>query len=483
MAQKIVIDPVSRIEGHLKIEVEVDGGKVVSAHSSGMLFRGLELILQGRDPRDAQQYVLRICGVCPLIHGTGATLALDDAFDLTPPDNGRIIRNLMLGSNFIQSHILHFYHLAALDYVDPVRAGLNVAPFAPRYEGDYRLPDDINKAAVDQYVQALEMRRRAHEMLAIWGGRQPHIQTMVPGGSAARVDAEKVFETKSRLAELTAFIDNVYVPTVKAVATVYADYLDIGVGCKNFLSYGGFPQNSADPLGANGFFKRGISIQGKASAMTPQYITEEVKYSWYNDDTAGSQHPTESVITPYPHKPGAYSWLKAPRYEKQPMEVGPLARMVISKEPQTGALGEKAYSVMGRHFARAVECSMVAHAMDKWLGELVPGAPTCVPHVIPEESTGMGLAEGPRGALGHWIKIEKQKTAKYNAIVPSTWNFSPRDERGVMGPVEQALIGTPVKDPKNPIEVVRVVRAFDPCLACAIHLITPDQKVLAKFRV
>lgn len=480
MAMKVVVDPVTRIEGHLKMEVEIDGGKVVNAHSTGALFRGFELILQGRDPRDAQQIVQRICGVCPTGHAMAAALSLDDAFGITPPTNGRIIRNLILGANYIQSHILHFYHLAALDYVK----GPDVAPFVPRYEGDYRLPEALNKAAVDQYLQALEMRKKAQEMLAIFGGRMPHVQAIVPGGVTETVDAQKVMEFKSRLKELIGFIDNVYVPTVKAVAEAYKDWFSIGTGCKNMLAYGVFPlDDKKDPAGQNQFFKRGIYLDGQDGTLDPAKITEDVKYSWYNDDTAGSKHPTESVITPNPTKQGAYSWLKSPRYNGKVMEVGPLARMWVNKQKDVRALGDAAFSTMGRHFARAVECSLIAHAMEEWLMQLQPGAPVCTPHQVPEKAQGMGLTEAARGALGHWIKIEHHKTAKYNAVVPTTWNASPRDANNQPGPIEQAMIGTPVKDPKNPIEVVRIIRAFDPCIGCAVHLVTPDKKVLAIHRV
>ncbi|NLK52122.1 MAG: nickel-dependent hydrogenase large subunit [Syntrophomonadaceae bacterium] len=485
MAQKIIIDPVTRIEGHLKIEAEVDGGKVIEARSSGSLFRGIELILQGRDPRDAQHFVMRICGVCPISHATASAMALDSAFGLEVPDNGRIIRNLIYGANFIHSHLLHFYALAALDYVDVVRAGLAVPPFMPRYEvaGEYRLPDALNKAAAEQYVQALDMRKKAHEMLAIWGGRAPHPQAIVPGGVTEIVDAQKVIEYAYRLKELRSFVENVYVPTVQKVAELYSDYLEVGVGCKNMLAYGGFPQSAADPQGADGFFKRGAYIQGKDVVMSPNLITEEVKYSWYNDDTGGSKHPDESVITPNPQKPGAYSWLKAPRYDGHPMEVGPLARMWVGKNQAVRSLGDKAFSVMGRHFARAVECLELTKIMEQWLLQLQPGKPVCVPHIIPKEADGIGLTEGPRGALGHWIKIEKGLTSKYNAVVPTTWNAAPKDDKGQRGPIEEALVGTTVKDPKNPIELVRIVRAFDPCLGCAIHLMTPDKKVLSEYRI
>ena len=482
---KIVIDPITRIEGHLKLEVEVEGGVVVDAHSSGSLFRGIELILQGRDPRDAQQFVMRICGVCPLIHCTAAAFALDDALGVEVPDNGRIMRNLILGSNFIQSNILHFYHLSALDYVDVERAGLAVAPFVPRYEvpGEYRLPDALNSAAAGQYVEALAMRRKAHEMLALFGGRAPHPQAIVPGGVTEVLDAQKVIDFLYRLKELREFVENTYLPTVLAVADYYPDYLDIGRGVRNMLSYGGFPQTSKVPMGDDGFFVRGAYLKGSDIAVDPALITEEVKYSWYEDGTGGSTHPTESVVTPAPTKPDAYSWLKAPRYDGNPMEVGPLARMWVSKNPTILSLGEKAFSVIGRHLARALECLALANEMEQWALQLEPGKPTCNPHTIPDSSEGMGLAEGPRGSLGHWIKIEGKRIAKYNAVVPTTWNASPRDDKEQPGPIEQAIIGTSVQDPDNPIELVRIVRAFDPCLGCAIHLITPDRKLLAEHRV
>lgn len=472
---KVVVDPVTRIEGHLMIEVEVDEGKVVSAKSSGTLFRGLELILQGHDPRDAQEIVQRICGVCPLGHATAATFALDQAFGIEPPDNGRVIRNLLLGANYIQSDILHFYHLAALDYV---KAPDTILPLAPRYEGDYRLPEAVNTAAVNHYLQALEMRKKAHEMLAVFGGRMPGQRAIVPGGVTETVDAEKIINFKFRLLELIDFIDNIYVPDVLAVADVYKDWLDIGRGCRNLLAFGAFPLDGK----GNFFIKSGVSAGGVDDKFDADKITEEVKYSWYSDDTGGTRKPDESVIKPEPGKNGAYSWLKAPRYDGKAYEVGPLARMWINNDSTIRALGEQAYSVMGRHAARALEVQKVAHAMVDWVGRLKPGAPTCTPHKVPDKAVGVGLTDAVRGALGHWIKIEGGRVAKYNAVVPTTWNAGPRDENGQPGPIEQALIGTPVKDANNPIELVRIVRSFDPCIACAVHIITPGRDV-RKFRV
>lgn len=479
MAQKVIVDPVTRIEGHLKLEVEVEGGVVVDAKCSGTLFRGFELIMQGRDPRDAQQIMQRICGVCPTAHATSGTLALDDCFGIEPPPNGRIIRNLIYGSNYIQSHILHFFHLAALDYVK----GPDVPPFIPRYEGAdiYRLPEDVNAAGVNAYLEALKARRKAQEMLAIWGGKMPHQQAIVPGGVTEVPDAQKIFEFMSRLTELIDFIDNTYIPIVKAVAGAYPDWFDIGRGCMNALAYGSFPlEEGMDHIKKEKFFPAGVYVRGQFKDLEVDKIAEEVKYSWFKDDTGGVT-PDKAVVVPDAEKKDAYSWMKAPRYNGEPLEVGPMARLWVMKQKDVAALGEKAFSVMGRHFARAVETSMVAHAMKDWVLQLIPGDPVCAPHKIPDSAVGMGLSEAPRGALGHWHVIEHQRTKVLNAVVPTTWNASPRDGKGTPGPMEQAIIGAPLADPQNPVEIVRIVRAFDPCFGCAIHVMTPNKKQISQF--
>jgi hydrogenase large subunit len=405
-------------------------------------------------------------------------LALDNAFGIEPPPNGRIIRNLILGSNYVQSHILHFFHLAALDYVK----GPDVPPFIPRYEGDYRIPKDVNDQVVGTYLDALNMRRMAHEMAALWGGRMPHNQAIVPGGVTQVPDSQRMVDFKFRLATLIDFVDNKYIPTVKAVASIYPDYFNIGVGCKNMMSYGVFPQAEGalqDFVHQEKFFPSKVLLGGQLMDLQPELIGEDVKYSWYQDEI--DKDPTKAVVAVDTGKKDAYSWVKAPRYNGNVMEVGPLARLLIAQNQDVLALGDKAYSVLGRHYARAVECSLVAHAMDEWVMKLEVGQPVCTPHKVPVTAQGMGLTEAARGALGHWNKIEHGRTAVYNAIVPSTWNMSPKDDRGQMGPMEQALIGTPVKDPANPFEIVRVVRSFDPCLACAIHVTTPDKKVASQF--
>jgi hydrogenase large subunit len=465
--EKIIIDPVTRIEGHLKMTVEVEDGKIVDAWSSGTMWRGLEVILKGRDPRDAQHITQRICGVCPMAHGTASNLCLDDAFGVIVPDNGRIIRNLLLGANHLQSHILHFYHLAALDYV----VGPDVPPFVPRYKGDYRLPKKINDVFVAHYLQALEMRKKAHEMLAVFGGKMPPQITMLPGGVTVTPSVDKIASFLWRLREIEAFVNDVYVPDVLAVADVYSDYAKIGVGHGNLLSYGAFP---LDAQGKEKLFRPGLWTGKRILKLDTKKIAEEVKYSWYKDGTGG--HPYEESTQPEVEKSGAYSWLKAPRYDGKAYEVGPLARMWVNGDYQQGI------SVINRHAARALEAKKLAAEMQGWLLQLKPGQPSWAECSVPEKGEGMGLTEGARGALGHWIKISGKKIENYQAVVPTTWNGGPRDEKGVRGPIEEAMIGTPIADADNPLEVVRIIRSFDPCIACAVHLIKPNGE-MKKFMV
>ncbi len=466
--QKIVIDPVSRIEGHLGIEVEVDGGKVVDARSRATLFRGFEIILRGRDPRDAPHLAQRICGVCSADHALASASALDNAFGVTPPDNARIIRNLVVGANYLHSHILHFYHLAVLDYV----LGPDTAPFIPRYKADYRLPKDVSEACIAHYLEAFKIRMLPHEMRALFVGKAPHHVGFVAGGTTQKPTVDNIKGYLWRLRKVQDFINNVYVPDVMAVASAYGDYKNIGTGHKNLLAYGVF---DLDSTGKNKLFKRGRYTAGKMAELDVSKITEDVKYSWYEDKTSG-KGPVESATEPQPNKPDAYSWAKAPRYEGVPYEVGPLARMWINGDYQKGI------SVIDRHLARALEAQKIANTLEGWLMQLKLDGPVWTECAVPESADGCGLVEASRGALGHWIRIKNHKIENYQCIVPSTWNTSPRDDRAVRGPIEEALIGTPVADPDNPVEIVRVVRSFDPCLACAVHLIRPDGRI-KNFRI
>jgi hydrogenase large subunit len=513
---KITVDPITRIEGHLKIEVVTENGVVKDANSAGMMFRGIELILQGRDPRDAQRYTQRICGVCPTSHSIAATLNLDSAFGLSDkiPDNGRIVRNLILGAAHIADHILHFYHLTALDYVDVTKiAGyggndptLNsvkefalrgeLAPFVPRYEGDYRLSDQMNIDALAHYVKALEMRRKGQEMLTIFGGKMPHNMGVIPGGVTETVTIDKIASFLWRLNELRDFINNVYIPDVLAVAEAYPDYFEIGAGCGNLLSYGSFDLDGTNPdyTKRDRLLKQGtVSTDLKLEMIDTGKIME---HSWYDNSSTG-KHPTQGETKPSYGKNGAYSWVKSPRYDGKVYEVGPLARMVAtyaSGDPTVKALVDSVlsrfkaspaalFSVLGRHAARALYTKFIADTMPGWLLQLKPGEPAYVDYEIPDESKGMGLVDAARGALGHWIEVKDKKIANYQCVVPSTWNLCPRDDMGQPGPVEQALIGTKIKDENNPFEIGRIVRSFDPCLACAIHVITPRGKEIGTFKV
>ncbi len=516
---KIVIDPVTRIEGHLKVECTVENGVVKDARTTGNLFRGFEIILRGRDPRDAQVITQRICGVCPQSHGIAAALSLDSAFGIADkvPDNGRIIRNLIQGAHIAQDHVLHFYHLAALDYVNVADVAkyegndsqLNsvkdfiargaLGPFLPRYEGDYRLPPEVNQQAVAHYVKALEIRRIGHEAVAIFSGKIPHSVGVVPGGVTSVPTADNIMAYIRKIKILQDFIDNVYIPDVLAVAGAYLDYAEIGVGCRNLLSYGSFDLEGGSPdyTRRARLFKQGtVGADLKPGDLDTSKVTEHVKHSWYEDATS-NRHPSKGDTKPQYGKPGAYSWTKSPRYAGKVYEVGPLARVAVNYArgdataqalvndslKKLNAPPSVLFSVLGRHLGRALSAKIIADSLGGWALQLKPGEPAYVEYEIPEAASGMGLTDAARGALGHWIEIKDKKIANYQAVVPTTWNVGPRDDKGQPGPIEQALIGTKVKDEKNPFEVVRIIRSFDPCLACSIHMVTPKGRDLGKFRV
>ncbi|MFP4646851.1 MAG: nickel-dependent hydrogenase large subunit [Candidatus Bipolaricaulota bacterium] len=503
--KRVNIDPVTRVEGHLSIEVEIEGNLIRSARSSGTLFRGLEEMLNGRDPRDASRITQRVCGVCPAAHAVASALALDDAFDIRSqiPLNGRILRNLMLGGNFIQSHILHFYHLSALDYIDPKlledKAKDNTqlgslqnyldttdgAPFLPQYSGDYRLGEELTSAFLQDYLDALEIRKKAHELISIFGGKMPHNMGTVVGGATNPPDLNMITKFRSRLDEIREFIDNRYLPGVIELGQAYSDYFDIGHGVDSFVGYGGFYLDNIEdePQVTKKGLCGGVTSLGNKSVdeIDLEKITEYVTHSWYSDRSTG--HPRSAKTVPAVDKEGGYSWVKAPRYDDRPQEVGPTARMMVNYSKanerlkptlekaleSTGTNVNNLPSVAGRHLARATECKVVADLMSDWVNQLEPSVPTCAQFDVPEEGLGVGLTCAPRGALGHWIRLQEGEIQNYQLVVPTTWNASPRDEEGIPGPIEQALIGTRIEDSNNPIEAARIVRSFDPCMACAVH--------------
>jgi hydrogenase large subunit len=514
---KIIIDPITRIEGHLKVETVVDGGEVKEAMCSGMLFRGFEKILEGRDPRDAQLITERICGVCNHCHTTASALGLDSAFGIADkiPDNGRIMRNLTMGFHQIQDHILHFYHLAALDYVDVTKVAsyegtdraLNsvkafisrgeLAPFVPRYEGDYRFSAEVDQMLVSHYVQALEMRRKGHEATAILAGKVPHACAVTPGGMTEIPTVDKIATLLARAKELQEFVADTYVPDVIKVAETYGDYFEIGRGCGNYLSYGVYDLDGTDPdytKRARLFTQGSTTTDLEHQPLDLDQINEYIKHSWYEGDGT-PRHPFEGETNPMPGKEGGYSWIKAPRYKEETHEVGPLARIAVgyaagdtaTKEMVDSTLAHfKAapgvlFSVLGRHAARALCALHIANNLQGWILELNPDEPAYVEYTMPDEGSGVGIVEAARGALGHWVVVKDRKIGKYQCVVPTTWNASPMDGNGSHGPIEQSLLGTKVRDEQNPFEIVRIVRSFDPCIACAVHLLNHKGRELRRY--
>lgn len=503
MPQTITINPVTRIEGHLGIRVDVNDGRVTAAYSSGESYRGFEQILVNRDPLDAQLITQRICGVCPIEHGVASNLAQEMAFGVQPPDNGRLLRNIIAAANFIQSHILHFYTLSAVDFIDVTAvlnyqgadAGLNylkswvqnelarvdyfpAAPLLPRFNGDYIADAGINLGALRHYLAAFEMRAEASRIGALFGGKIPHAATLFPGGVSQPARIEHIVEAKKIIRRLRHFTETAYVPDVIAVAQAKPDYFTIGRGCGNFLAFGAFHETND---GAQKLFPSGVLLGDTLQDVNQSLIAEYVAQSYFSSPSG--LHPSAGETTPQAHKPDAYSWLKAPRYNGQVMEVGPLARVLVAYrrnhpviKPLVDATLAKLgrplshlVSVMGRHLARALECQVLAASTEEWIDAITPDGPTINRFTKPANAAGYGLTEAARGALGHWLQITSGKVSRYQCVVPTTWNCSPRDDAGQPGALEQALVGTPIADPAHPIEAVRVVRSFDPCVSCAVH--------------
>ncbi|MFB3890755.1 MAG: nickel-dependent hydrogenase large subunit [Phycisphaerae bacterium] len=471
MSQTYRIGPVTRIEGHLEIEVTVDKPDsqytVTAAKSAGMMYRGFENILHGRNPRDATHLTQRICGVCPISHGMASSLAMEAAFGVTAPNNGRIIRNLVLGANFLQSHILHFYHLMALDFVNTTGL-LDLSPWTPRIVSPDMIKGSVATRLVNHYVQALAIRRMAHQMGAIFGGRMPCSPIFVPGGSTEIVDAAKVAAFSQLLTTIRRFINLVYIPDMQTLARAFPQYYTIGQGCGNLLAYGVFDLNSA---GTAKLLARGRYTDGAIGTVDPAQIKEYVGNSWYTA-ASGNLNPSAGVTQPQSGKAAGYSWLKAPRYLDKVHEVGPLARMWVNGDYRRGI------SVMDRIVARAYEAKKIGTAMAQWLTQLVVGASSYNYKDIPSStaSVAVGLTEAPRGALGHWLSISNRVVGRYQIVTPTNWNASPADDAGLNGAIEQALIGARVSDMTAPIELLRIVHSFDPCLSCAVHMITPDRR-------
>ncbi len=471
--KEIVLDPFTRIEGHLSFKIIVENEKVVDAYAKGDLWRGFESIVVGRDPRDAPIILSRICGVCHEVHRITSILAIEDASGFTPTDNAIRLRNLIEAMVTIYSHLAHLLVLEGPDFGVYGLAG---------QEHPNELLLDVNKYYDLLHKTILPTQKLCHEAAAIFGGKVPHHMTTLPGGVTTTPTPERISAAYMRMKQVKGTVDSVYNYVYdKLIPHLVSEHpeetemlLNIGVGVENFLAYGAYPQPDE---GYKTLFKRGIYLNGSFEPLNIDNIVEEVKHSWYTDRSGGK--PAEE-IPPEPQygKEGAYSWAKAPRYKGYPCEVGPLARLIVSRKYEP--LSKHKASVLDRTLARLVETKILTDKTLEWLLELKPDEDTYLPYEVPESGMGVGLWEAPRGALGHWIKISRKKIERYQCVVPTTWNISPRDARGNRGPAEESVIGAPVPGNKDVLQVTRILRSFDFCLACSIHLLKPDGKTLVK---
>ncbi len=512
----LAVDPMTRIEGHLRFETRVENRQVVDARCSGEMFRGIEAALIGHDARVAQQITQRVCGVCPYAHAEAASLALEDALGIRPNPNGQLLRNLIVGAYQLQDYLLHFYTLCALDFID-ITAVLDykgsdlglvgvrdwvaselasnkvfpAAPFLPRYEADYLQDRDLNHIAIRHYLDALPMMADLHRMVAIFGAKAPHPVTIEAGGVTTVPSVDALAKYQSLLAKVEPFIKQSYFNDVVNVAKVFKRYFSEGKGYGNLLSYAFFP----DKDGANHMTASGATISGRYTRLDIQKITEDHRYSYYeNLPDAGLRPMDIHRLEPLSAKryklehgkpDGKYSWTRSPRYADQVMEVGPVARVVNTYKsgtnPQLTSLVDRLNqeldisiddypSVMGRHLSRYILAHLTIERLKSDLTLVEPGKLAYVERDVPRNAQGMGLTEATRGSLAHWIETDGEgRIANYELIVPTTWNISPRDASGRPGAVEKMLIGTRLQDPANPMELARIVRSTDPCMACSVH--------------
>lgn len=457
MGEKIRISPLTRINGFWNMEVLVEGGQITDAWSSGIFFRGFEQILLGRDPRDAAYLTERICGICSTAHAIASSHAVENALKIEIPKNAILLRNLSFGAEMLQNHIRHFYLLTIFDFLK----GPDRPPFIPRHEADYRLSQVETDRIMENYRQHFELARLTHEMVTVFGGKAPHQHGIVVGGVTTSPTVDRIQKFMAMLDLVLAFVTDKLIPDLEVLARRYEEYYRIGRGYGNLLSYGNFriPGKPGEFI-----LPFGVYTGGKFESFNSSKIAEHVHRSWFIQDQP--RNPVNGQTVPAPDKDDAYSWVKAPRYDGKAFESGPLAHLWMKGVYRNGI------STMDRLMARAQEAKLVAELMEQWLKELEIDQPIYQPYEMPDkEFEGVGYTGAMRGALGHWVKFKGKKILHYQIITPSAWYCSPRDDTGLRGPIEEALIGTPISDPQNPIEVGRVARSYDPCLACAVHLV------------
>lgn len=583
--RRIVVDPVTRIEGHLRVQATLgDDGRIADSMSTGTMWRGLEVILKGRDPRDVWAFVERICGVCTGIHALAAVRSVEDALGIKIPKNANIMRNLVNATLYVHDHLVHFYQLSALDWVDVVSAleadpretaaiQQKISPSHPLASVGYfrdvqnrlkkfvasgqlgifkngywghpamKLPPAVNLLAVTHYLEVLDFQKEIIKIHTILGGKNPHPNYLV-GGMACPINMHDTGAQGTMVNEVTLnymrdiakrsleIVENVYLPDIKAIAGFYPEWFKYGAGLsnKNVLCYGEFPEIANDWSDASMQLPRGAIINGNLNEVHDvdlrdlNEIQEFVDHSWYRYPDAGKGlHPWEGITEQafelskgsvgdktkfeWLGADGKYSWIKSPRWKGHMMEVGPLSRLVMGvaknvphiKEPAMALLEElnapleAVFSTLGRHAARALECRWAAQKMVQYVDDLtanIRAGDECAanmekwePGTWPKEARGVGFCEAPRGALGHWCVIKDTRIANWQAIVPTTWNASPRSSSGELGAFEQSLIGTPVAVEDQPLEIIRTIHSFDPCLACATHLLSPKGEELCSVKV
>jgi hydrogenase large subunit len=577
MTERVVVDPITRIEGHLRIEAQMNGKAIESAYSSGTSVRGIEIIMRGRDPRDAWAFVQRICGVCTLVHGMASIRSVEDALNYEIPPNAQLIRNLMIAAQYVHDHVMHFYHLHALDWVDVVSAleadpaataelasSLSSWPksspgyfadmkkrlkafveagqlgiFAKAYWGHpaYKLPPEANLMAVSHYIEALEWQRDVAKLHAIFGGKNPHPMFLVGGTpspidleSDSAINAKKLATVQSIIDKMRMFVDQVYVPDTVAIAGFYKDWFYRGEGLGNFMVYGDFPSaegGMGDPssfwIPSGVILDRNLSEVQDVDLRAESEVQEYIAHSWYQyeggKDTGLHPWDGETTLdyagrggpkTPYKqlNVDDGYSWLKAPRWKGKSMEVGPLARVLVlyakgddatrelvdSTLAALGADKRALFSTLGRTAARTLETKLIADKMQDWMDGLMANIRSgntrtfneilWEPSSWPAEAKGVGYMEAPRGALAHYMVIKDKKIANYQAVVPSTWNAGPRDPQNQAGAYEAALQDNhELHDTHQPVEILRTIHSFDPCLACAVHLTDENGEEMLQVKV
>lgn len=565
MGKRITVDPITRIEGHLRIDVEVDGGKITNAWSSGQMWRGFEVILKGRDPRDAWLFTQRICNVCTTVHALASVRAVENALGMEIPLNAQLVRNIIIAAHGIHDHIVHFYHLSALDWVDIISAlkadpkktaelaqslsdwegnsvtlfkavqdklkafveSGQIGPFRNGYWGhpQMKLPPEANLMAVAHYLAALEYQFLPNKAVAVLGGKTPNIQTLSVGGIALAIDPdddsalnrERLDLIREVLLKVKDFVQKVYINDVIAVGCLYAEWTKIGGGVPNYLAVPDLPLDTKGTqfdLPGGTIFNRDLGTYTPIKSFNDPYfrdnVTEDVAHSWYKD--TGPRHPWQGETVPnYTdfNPDGKYSWSKSPRFKGEPMQVGPVSQVLcgiaakheltmkwvnysVEKAKALGVnIGVDAFhSTIGRHLARAIRacvlCDLALKHLDLLEANIAKGdlAIWNKPEFPAGEIKGFGFHEAPRGTLSHWVVIEKGKIKNYQCVVPSTWNMSPRCGKGKMGPYEAALVDNhPIVDPEKPLEVLRTIHSFDPCIACAVHIIDAKGREIKRVKV